>query len=134
MSDKTTGSPTVTGAEGYIVKATNDKASYIVEFAYPNANKAANTFDYSTQINNILAEDASKIICIGAQQAAHQFTLSATEVTYPEPETEAPVTEAPTDVVAVDSPAAAQTADITVITSVIALAASALVVLVAKKR
>lgn len=132
-----TGSPTVTGSEGYVAKSTMDKNSYIVEFAYPYSNKAANTFNYSTQINNILAEDASKIICIGAQKAVYQFTLSSTEVTYPEPEkeaTEIPITEATVEVATADETESAQTADIAVITSVITLAVSAFVILKSKKK
>ncbi len=134
---KMTGFPTVTGSEGYVAKSTMDQTSYTVEFAYPYANKTADTFNYSTQINNILAEDASKIICIGAQKAAYQFTLSATEVIYPEPEkevAETPITVATVDVSAADETASVQTADIAVITSFITLAVSAFVIYKSKKK
>lgn len=129
-----TGSPTVTGSEGYVGKSTKDNASYIVEFAYPYANKAGNTFNYSTQINNILAEDASKIICIGAQNSAYQYTLSADEVTYPEPETEAPVIEESEEVTSVETITAVQTADAAFITSITFLAISAFITHKSKKR
>ncbi|MDD4772986.1 MAG: hypothetical protein PHZ09_05205 [Eubacteriales bacterium] len=127
-----TGSPTVTGEEGYIGQATRNGNSYTVEFAYPNANKAGDIFNYSTQINNILVADASQIVCIGAQKAPYEFKLSAEEVTYPEPETEAPVIESPAEAPKTEAPAA-QTLDIAMIT-VAAMGAAALAFLKAKKK
>lgn len=129
-----TGSPTVTGSEGYIAKSTMDKTSYIVEFAYPYANKAGNTFCYSTQINNILVGDATKIICIGAQKAAFEFILSADEVIYPEPETEAPEIEALPDSVPIVEITATQTGDIAVIAGIFACASFAFVFLKSRNR
>ena len=83
FNTRVTGSPTVTGNEGYIAKATITSTGYISEFAIPHFFKAGDIFLYSTQVNNMLKVDPMELVCYGAQRAPYEFKLLATEVTYP---------------------------------------------------
>ncbi len=117
------GTPELTGSEGIVGAATITDTGYIVELAVPYAGVAGAEIGYSLQLNDLIGEG---IIAIGSQTPEY-YKLSASEVTYPVVETEAPVTEAPVveEAVPVVVTEAAQTADITgivILVSVIALA------------
>lgn len=117
------GTPELTGSEGIVGAATITDTGYIVELAIPYAGTAGAEIGYALQLNDLIGEG---ILAIGSQTPVY-YKLNATEVTYPVPETEAPVTEAPAAETAapVVVTAAAQTADImgiVMLVSVVALA------------
>ncbi|MCL2517246.1 MAG: hypothetical protein FWF15_01660 [Oscillospiraceae bacterium] len=86
FNTRITGSPTVTGDEGYIAKVGLTSYGYIAEFAIPHFFKVGDIFLFSTQVNNMLSVDPHQLACYGAQRAPYEFKLLATEVTYPVPE------------------------------------------------
>lgn len=125
------GAPELTGSEGIVGAATITGTGYIVELAIPYAGAAGAEIGYALQLNDLIGEG---ILAIGSQAPVY-YKLSATEVTYPVPETEAPVTEAPAaeTEAPVVVPAAAQTADIMGIVMLVSVAALAGVVISRRK-
>ena len=124
-----TGSPTVNGSEGYKAKAAITGSGYVNEFAIPRSNKAGDTFNLSTQINDMQTVDPMALVCYGEQRSPHEFKLSAKEVEYPAEEIPEETAEeiagtAPAITAPPQTAASPQTADFASI-SVLALAAAA---------
>ncbi len=138
-------------AEGCKGAATQSADGYVTEVAFSHGGLAAGAeFCQQTQVNNILAADATQIVCIGAQKDdSRVFKLSDKEAVPPVIEVEeepAPVEEAPAEVPAEAPPAAetaaapaapapaAQTGDIAAILILAAIAAIGSAAAVSKKR
>lgn len=122
------GDPEVKGTEGYIGVAKITDTGYVIELAVPYAGKADVQIGYTLQVNDLIG---TGIVAIGSQTPVY-YKLSATEVTYPKPETAAPTTEAPAEVTTVVT-TAAQTADITAVLVLVSLFALAGVVVLRRK-
>ncbi len=100
---------------------------YSIEVALPmNDLGADKSFTFSLQVNNITVADASVGYAVGSQAADYELTCVADEVSYPEPETEAPAeTEAEVVDAAVEAPAAPQTFDAGIVAAVAAIVSAA---------
>ena len=63
-----------------------DGNKYVVEVKFPHeGKKAGDTLHISMQINNLMAQDASKLVCIGKQKGTeYLFELSAKETVAPQ--------------------------------------------------
>lgn len=101
------GTPEITGSEGYIGAATITATGYIVEIAIPYTGAAGTEIGYALQLNDKIGEG---ILAIGSQIPVY-YKLSASEVTYPAPETEAAEIQAPEPDPQAPATPAAQTAD-----------------------
>ncbi len=113
------GEPTFTNADLKSAAELTDDG-YIIEYAMPFANLGdGETFSFSLQVNDISTEDHANGYASGLQTADIEMTMSGTEVTYPEPETEAPVVD---EVVEVTAPA---TFDAGIIAAVAAIVSAA---------
>ncbi len=94
---------------------------YIIEYAMPFAALGdGETFNFSLQVNDISTEDHANGYASGVQTADITMEMVGTEVTYPEPETEAPVVEE-----VVEEAAAPATFDAGIIAAVAAIVSAA---------
>ncbi len=110
--------------------ATSETADgYIVEYAMPVANlEVGGTINMSMQVNDMVTHDShpGTGYASGSQAADITLTFSDEEVSYPEPETEAPAeTEAEVVDAAVEAPAAPQTFDAGIVAAVAAIVSAA---------
>ena len=102
---------------------TQGDGSYIVEIAIPIGDFATgDTVPFSIQINDFFEAEATNGVAWGSQKTDNNLTLSADEVTYPEPEVvDEPAADAgPTE--------AAQTSDMGIAAAVLAMSAAAVVI------
>lgn len=102
---------------------TRGDGSYVVEVAIPIGDFATeDTVPFSIQINDFFEAEATNGVAWGSQNVDNNLTLSADEVTYPEPEfVDEPAADAePTE--------AAQTSDMGIAAAVLAMSAAAVVI------
>ena len=102
---------------------TQGDGSYIVEIAIPIGDFATgDTVPFSIQINDFFEAEATNGVAWGSHKTDNNLTLSADEVTYPEPEVvDEPAADAgPTE--------AAQTSDMGIAAAVLAMSAAAVVI------
>lgn len=107
-----------------IAATTQGDGSYVVEIAIPIGSFATgDVVPVSIQVNDFFAADAASGVAWGSQKTDNNLTLSADEVTYPEPEV---VDEPAADA---DEPTeAAQTSDMGIAAAVLAMSAAAVVI------
>ena len=106
-----------------VAATTQGDGSYVVEIAIPIGSFATgDVVPVSIQVNDFFAADAASGVAWGSQKTDNNLTLSADEVTYPEPEVvDEPAADAePTE--------AAQTSDMGIAAAVLAMSAAAVVI------
>ena len=106
-----------------IAATTQGDGSYVVEIAIPIGDfTTGDVVPFSIQINDFFEAEATNGVAWGSQKTDNNLTLSADEVTYPEPEVvDEPAAETePTE--------AAQTSDMGIAAAVLALCAAAVVI------